>query len=88
MRRSNLALFCYDCFCIKFSNRRHACREEDDVDTTRYQIGNCSLAYFPDRGEDKVIGEQFIQPTEQKEELKAHIIWILRHMSEVTCCYW
>ena len=76
LRRSNLVEFCYDCFGIKFSNRRLTCSEDDDTDTTRYQIGDRSLAYFPDRGEDRVIGEQFIQPTEPKDELKARIIYL------------
>ena len=51
-----------DCFGMKFRNIRHICREEDNADITRYSIGNRSLAYFPDQGEEKVIGEQFIVP--------------------------
>ena len=76
LRRTPSAEFCFDCFDIKFNTRTHACREEDDTDTKRYQIGNRSLAYFPDRGEDKVIGEQFISRTEPKEDIKALIIYL------------
>ena len=37
----------------KFSNRRHTCKEEAAVTDNMYLIGNCSLDYFPDAGEDK-----------------------------------
>ena len=43
-------------------------------DTQRYDIGNRSLIYFPDKGEEKVIGPQLISPTEEKEPNKAKII--------------
>ena len=39
-------------------------------------IGNRSLAFFPDKGEEKVIGPQYIQPTQEKEPVKAKIIYI------------
>ena len=76
LRRSKYAEFCHDCYDIKFTNRSHTCKEEDDDDTTRYLIGNRSLAYFPDKGEEKVIGPQYIQPTEEKESIKAKIIYL------------
>ena len=66
----------YDCYGIKFSRRTHTCREEDDADTTRYQIGNRTLAYFPDCGEDTIIGDQFIESTQEKVPIKAGIIYL------------
>ena len=45
LKRTHDAKFCYDCFDIKYSRRTHTCREENDTDTKRYQIGDHSLAY-------------------------------------------
>ena len=39
-------------------------------------IGNRSLAYFPDEGEDKTRNPQFIEPTFEKEPIKARIIFL------------
>jgi len=76
MKRTDKVDFCYDCFDIKYTTRKHTCKGEDDTDTHRFVIGNRSLAYFPDKGEEKVIGPQFIQPTEPKEDIKAKIIYL------------
>ena len=53
------AEFCYDCLEIKFGNRRHTCKEADDV---------------PDEGEDKTRNPQFIEPTTENPPTKARII--------------
>ena len=75
-KRSIQAEFCYDCFDIKFANRRHTCKEEDEITDNRYLIGNRSLAYFPDEGEEKTRTPQFIEPTTEKEPIKARIIYL------------